>query len=301
MTYSILARDPETGEMGVATQSQAFAVGHSVPWALPGFGVIATQSMGEPAYGELGLDGLRAGLTAQEALVAVRSIDPHPERRQVAMIDGHGGIAAYTGAACIAEAGQRIGRDCCAIANMMRGDGVWDAMVEALEGSSGPLAPRLMAALHAAEAAGGDFRGQRSAAVKVVRAARSGRPWRDHVVDLRVDDHERPLEVLDRLVEKNARYNRMVRAFERALNGAAEEAAADVDGMAVEQAAIEPDLLMWRAAILALAGREREAESALESLPPAFVEVFRHLRTAGLVDRPDLWERLLARAGTREA
>lgn len=296
MTYSILARDPETGEMGVATQSQAFAVGHSVPWALPGFGVIATQSMGEPAYGELGLDALQAGLTAGEALTAIRSIDPYPERRQVAMIDGRGGIAAYTGSACIAAAGHRIGRNCVAVANMMRTEEVWDAMVEALEHSFGPLAPRLMKALRAAEDAGGDFRGQRSAAIQVVRAARSGRPWRDRVVELRVDDAARPLDLLEAQVEKSARYNRMVSAFERALDGKPEEAAEDVCGMAEEEAGDEPDLLMWRAAILALAGHEREAAAALEALDeqaPAFVEVFRQLETAGLVHEPELWARVL--------
>jgi uncharacterized Ntn-hydrolase superfamily protein len=296
VTYSILARDPQSGEMGVATQSQAFAVGHSVPWAMPGFGVIATQSMGEPAYGELGLDNLQAGLTAQEALTAIRSIDPHPERRQVAMIDGNGGIAAYTGSACIAAAGHAIGATCVAVANMMRTERVWDAMVETLERTTGPLAPRLMAALRAAEDAGGDFRGQRSAAIMVVRATRSGRPWRDRVVDLRVDDHERPLDLLDRLVEKNARYNRMVSAFERALDGEAKEAAEDVDGMPIEDAAAEPDQLMWGAAILALAGREKEAARPLAELQgraPAFVEVFRHLETSGLVHRPELWKRVL--------
>ena len=102
MTYSILARDTDTGEMGVASQSQAFAVGDSVPWASPGHGVIATQSMGEPAYGELGLEAMRAGLTASEALTALRSVDPRPERRQVAMIDGQGDIAVYTGDRCVA-------------------------------------------------------------------------------------------------------------------------------------------------------------------------------------------------------
>jgi uncharacterized Ntn-hydrolase superfamily protein len=204
MTYSILARDPETGEMGVATQSQAFAVGHSVPWAMSGYGIIATQSMGEPAYGEVGLDALRSGLTAQEALTAISSIDPHPERRQVAMIDGRGGIAAYTGEKCIAQAGHRIGETCCAVANMMATERVWDAMVETLEATSGALASRLMAALRAAEKAGGDFRGSRSAAILVVCARRSGRPWRDNVFDLRVEDHADPLAELDRLIDKSA-------------------------------------------------------------------------------------------------
>ncbi|WP_108681297.1 DUF1028 domain-containing protein [Methyloceanibacter sp. wino2] len=296
MTYSILARDPKTGEMGVATQSQAFAVGHSVPWTMPGFGVIATQSMGEPAYGDLGLDALRAGLTASEALTAISSIDAHPERRQVAMIDGDGRMAAYTGSACIAEAGHAFGDTCIAVANMMRTNGVWDAMVEAFERGSGTLATRLMAALHAAEKAGGDFRGQRSAAIKVVRATRSGRPWRDSVVDLRVDDHETPVDRLDALVERSARYNRMVSAFERALDGQASQALADVVDMPVAKTKSDADLQMWRAAILTLAGREEEASSALATLneyAPEFVDVFRHLETTGLVDEPAAWKRVL--------
>jgi uncharacterized Ntn-hydrolase superfamily protein len=300
MTYSILARDPETGEMGVATQSQAFAVGHSVPWAMSGYGIIATQSMGEPAYGEVGLDALRSGLTAQEALTAISSIDPHPERRQVAMIDGRGGIAAYTGEKCIAQAGHRIGETCCAVANMMATERVWDAMVETLEATSGALASRLMAALRAAEKAGGDFRGSRSAAILVVCARRSGRPWRDNVFDLRVEDHADPLAELDRLIDKSARYNRMVAAFERALDGDAKAAAEDIGGMDMEHVAREPDLMMWRAAILALAGREGDASDALERLArsaPQFVEAFRRLESDGLVDRSGLWQRVLPGGG----
>lgn len=298
MTCSILARDPETGEMGGATQSQAFAVGHSVLWTLPGHGAIATQSMGEPAYGELGLENLRAGLTAGEALTALRSVDPHPERRQVAMIDGRGGIAVYTGEKCIAAAGHRLGEGCCALANMMASDGVWDAMVEAFEAAEGRLAERLMTALHAAEATGGDFRGQRSASIQVVCARRSGRPWRDHLVDLRVDDHAAPLQVLDRLVEKSRHYNRMVSAFEQALDGEARAAARDIAGMAGAAAMAEPDLLMWRAAILALAGQEAEAAQALTDLSraaPAFVIAFRRLAESGLIEDRALWDRLLAR------
>lgn len=296
MTYSILGRDARTGEMGIASQSQAFAVGHSVPWAMAGVGVIATQSMGEPAYGTLGLDVLWAGLTASEALTAIRSIDPHPERRQVAMIDGDGKMSAYTGEACIGEAGHEVGDSCVAVANMMRTEAVWGAMVDAFERSGGPLAPRLLSALRAAEEAGGDMRGQRSAVVKVVRATRSGRPWRDDVVDLRVDDHAAPLDVLGRLVEKSGRYNCVVSAFERALDGEAREAAVDVDELPWEAAEAEPDLLMWRAAIFALAGREEEASAALSQLQrraPVFVEVFRRLETAGVVDQPELWGRLL--------
>ncbi|MTV25216.1 DUF1028 domain-containing protein [Nitriliruptoraceae bacterium ZYF776] len=296
MTYSIVARDPQTGFMGVATQTQALAVGASVPWALPGYGVIATQSMGEPMYGELGLDMLRNGLTATEVLAALRSVDPHPARRQVAMVDSEGGIDVYTGDDCVAAAGHQVGDGCAALANMVAGPRVWEAMVETFAGSTAPFTRRLLAALHAAEDAGGDFRGRRSAAVLVVRAERTGRPWRDHVVDLRVDDHEDPLRELDRLVDKSSRYHRVVAAFELALNGEADVAVLDLDRMREEDPSDEPDLLMWRAIALGLAGREDEARSAFEDLAgtnPAFVEAARRFGPAGLVPDRALLERIL--------
>lgn len=296
MTYSILARDPRTGQMGVASQSQAFAVGSSVPWALPGYGVIATQSMGEPMYGELGLDGLRAGLTAHEALTALRSVDPHPERRQVGMVDGQGRIASYTGGSCVPAAGHRVGDQCCALANMVASEDVWDAMVVAYQATSGSLASRLLAALHAAEDAGGDVRGRRSAAVLVVRAERTGRPWRDQVADLRVDDSPEPLRDLDRLVERSERYHRVVEAFERALDGDPESAADALDRVEDTDGEVDPDLLMWRGTVLALAGRGDEARRAfsrLDAVAPQFVETARRFVPAGLVPHPELLERFL--------
>jgi uncharacterized Ntn-hydrolase superfamily protein len=241
MTYSIVARDARTGEMGVASQSQAFAVGSSVPWALPGYGAVATQSMGEPMYGELGLDALRAGLTASEALTALRSIDPHPERRQVAMVDGDGNFAVYTGDGCVPEAGHRQGKGCVALANMVVAEDVWASMVDRFEATRGPLATRLVAALHAAEEAGGDFRGRRSASILVVQAVRTGRPWRDQIVDLRIDEHPDPVKELDRLVTHSARYHQMVEAFERALDGDARAALDRLEGSPVPDPAADPD------------------------------------------------------------
>lgn len=296
MTYSIVARDPRTGQMGVATQTQALAVGASVPWALPGYGVIATQSMGEPMYGELGLDMLRGGLTAPEVLAALRSVDPHPERRQVAMVDTDGGMDVYTGSDCVEAAGHRLGEHCCALANMVASAAVWEGMVDAYEATDGPLAKRLVAALHAAEAAGGDFRGRRSAAVLVVREQRTGRPWRDMVVNLRVDDHPEPLHELERLLDQSSRYHRVVSAFERALNGDTAAAVADLDRMREEDPHTEPDLLMWRAIVYGLAGREDDARSLFEELDecgPAFVEAARRFGPAGLLPDRDLLARLL--------
>ncbi|MGJ7441796.1 DUF1028 domain-containing protein [Aquipuribacter sp. MA13-6] len=286
MTYSIIARDPETGQMGVATQSQAFAVGSSVSWAAPGAGVVATQSMGEPMYGDLGLDALRAGLTADEALTALRSVDPHPERRQVGMVDAAGRFAVYTGEACVAAAGHLVGDCSVSLANIVRGPQVWEAMVESFEASTGWLPRRLLGALRAAEDAGGDERGQRSAAVVVVRSQRSGRPWQDQVVDLRVDDAPDAVSALSRLVEHTDVYHRTVEAFELALDGQGAAAVAALPEQ-VPTPAGEPDLTLWRAVVLAAAGRAEEARDlgvGLAAARPDFVEVARRFVPAGLVD-----------------
>lgn len=288
MTYSIAARDPETGQMGLATQSQAFAVGSSVPWTEPGFGVIATQSVAEPYYGELGLDLLRGGMTAREALHALRSVDPHPERRQVVMIDASGRIAAYTGDGCVPAAGHRVGEHCCALANLVTGPEVWDAMVDTFESTDGPLTERLVGALLAAEEAGGDLRGRRSAAVTVVRSQRTGRPWQDQLVDLRVDDHEDPVVELCRLVGVSETYHDVVRGFELALDGEPVRGAGvldDLDGVGFT----DPDLCMWRAIVLALAGRHDDAVEGFSQLSrrhPAFIEAARRMAPVDLFDDP---------------
>jgi uncharacterized Ntn-hydrolase superfamily protein len=294
MTYSIVARDPSNGQMGVATQSQAFAVGSSVAWAMAGHGVIATQSMGEPMYGQLGLEMMRSGLTANEALTALRRIDPHPERRQVAMIDPRGRLDVYTGEACVAEAGHHVGDGCVALANMMTHHGVWCAMTEAFDRAEGTLALRMLEALRAAEGAGGDVRGRRSAAILVVCSESSGRPWRDHIVDLRVDDHADPVGELARLMDYNTRYHRMVEAFELAMDDRATEAL-DHLGDLSPKVDDEPELALWHAVILAKAGREGEAAAVLRDLNatmPHFVETARRFRSVRLVD-PDLLGRIL--------
>jgi uncharacterized Ntn-hydrolase superfamily protein len=295
VTYSIVARDPETGEMGVATQSQAFAVGSSVPFALPGQGVIATQSMGEPMYGEIGLDLLRGGFTADEVLTALRSVDPQPERRQVAVLDATGDIAAYTGGGCVTSAGQHAGENCLALANMVTSPAVWGAMVERFQTAGGPLAKRLLLALHAAEDEGGDLRGKRSAAVVVVRATSTGRPWHDTVADLRVDASPEPVDELDRLVVKRARYQDVVRAFQQALDGDPVTADRYLEQLRPQDPEDEPDQLLWRAVVAALAGREgaaREMLGELNAAAPPFVETARRYGPAGLVPQ-DLLERIL--------
>ncbi|UXA17838.1 DUF1028 domain-containing protein [Mycobacterium sp. SMC-4] len=295
MTYSIIGRDADTGEMGVATQSQAFAVGSSVPFALPGHGVIATQSMAEPMYGDVGLDLLRGGFTAEEALTALRSVDPHPERRQVAVLTVTGEVAVYTGDGCVAEAGHVVGEECAALANMVVSPDVWEAMRKSFESRPEPLTQRLLRALHAAEDAGGDFRGRRSAAVTVVRANTTGRPWHDRVMDLRVDDSTDPVTELDRLTTKWERYQRVVGAFQLALNGDPHTADRQLEELRPQDPVLEPDQALWRAVVAALAGREDAAREIVEQLgatAPQFVEAARRFAPAGLLPR-DVVERLL--------
>jgi uncharacterized Ntn-hydrolase superfamily protein len=286
VTYSIVARDAGTGEMGVATQSQAFAVGSSVPFALPGHGVIATQSMAEPMYGSVGLDLLQGGFTAQEVLTALSSVDPQPERRQVAVLGVNGDFAAYTGDQCVEAAGHLIGDTCVALANMAASPVVWESMVERYESSGGPLSQRLLNALQAAEEAGGDFRGRRSAAIMVIRPSTTGRPWHDMAVDLRVDDSPDPVAALAELLVTRARYQDVVRAFQQAIDGDPVTADRELELLRPMDATTEPDQLMWRAVVAALAGREDAARAMLSDLAttaPQFLEAARRFGKAGLM------------------
>ena len=286
MTCSIAARDSQTREMGVTTQSQAFTVGSSVSFARPGNGASATQSMAEPMYGQVGLDLLRGGFTAAESLTALSSVDPHPERRQVAVLDVDGDLAVYTGAGCVEAAGHLQGENCVALANMVESPAVWISMVERFENTGGSLATRLLAALQAAEDNGGDIRGRRSAAVVVVRATTTGRPWRDTVVDLRVDDSARPVEELDRLMVNLSRYHDVVRAFQLAIDGDPLTADRELEMLRPQDAKHEPDQLLWRALVAAMAGREDSARQMfvdLRAAHPQFVEVGRRFGRAGIV------------------
>jgi uncharacterized Ntn-hydrolase superfamily protein len=295
VTYSIVARDPDTGEMGVATQSQAFAVGSSVPFALPGHGVIATQSMAEPMYGSVGLDLLQGGFTAQEVLTALSSVDPQPQRRQVAVLGVNGDLAAYTGDHCVDAAGHLIGETSVALANMAASPAVWESMVERFESSGGPLAQRLLNSLQAAEEAGGDFRGRRSAAIKVIRATTTGRPWHDAVVDLRVDDSPDPLTALAELLVTRARYQDVVRGFQQAIDGDPVTADRELELLRPMDPVTEPDQLMWRAVVAALAGREDAAREMLAELAksaPQFLEAARRFGKAGLMPA-DVIERIV--------
>jgi uncharacterized Ntn-hydrolase superfamily protein len=208
-TYSIVARDADTGEMGVAVQSHWFSVGTSVAWAEAGVGAVATQSFIDPSYGPLGLDLMRAGRSAPDALKGLLLADEGRDVRQVAMVDATGRVAAHTGAKCIPAAGDFVGEGFSVQANLMEKDTVWPAMAKAFQSTRGDLAERMLAALEAAEAQGGDIRGKQSAALLVVKGTPSGRPWQDRLFDLRVEDHASPVVELRRLVTLQRAYNLM--------------------------------------------------------------------------------------------
>jgi uncharacterized Ntn-hydrolase superfamily protein len=208
-TYSIVARDPQAGLLGVAVQSHWFSVGSVVPFAEAGVGAVATQSFVESSYGPLGLTLMRTGRTAPEALAALLAGDSGREVRQVGMVDARGGVATHTGNLCIPAAGGQAGNGYVVQANLMEKATVWPAMARAYEAASGDLAERMLAALDAAEAEGGDIRGRQSAALVVVKAQSTGRPWADRIFELRVEDHEAPLLELRRLVGLQRAYNHM--------------------------------------------------------------------------------------------
>ncbi|HUY74929.1 MAG TPA: DUF1028 domain-containing protein [Candidatus Dormibacteraeota bacterium] len=206
MTYSIVARDQDSGELGVAVQSHYFQVGPVVPWARSGVGAVATQSQVNVSFGPLGLDLLQAGHTAEQALKALLAGDPGAESRQVAIVDAAGNVAAHTGSKCIPAAGHRAGDGFSCQANLMERATVWDAMCAAYTSARVPLAERMMAALEAAEAEGGDIRGRQSAAMLVVSGTPTGRSWEDRVIDLRVEDAPDPLAELRRLLRLKRAY-----------------------------------------------------------------------------------------------
>jgi uncharacterized Ntn-hydrolase superfamily protein len=246
VTYSIIAFDPETRECGVAVQSHWFSVGGLVTWAEPGIGAVATQAVVEPAYGPGGLELMRAGRSAPEALAGLVAADSLAAARQVALVDGHGGIAAHTGSDCMPFAGQVVDQHHSCQANLMRSGKVWGAMSEAYLGASGTLAERLLDALDAGEAAGGDRRGRQSAALLVVGA--EGEPWR-RLVDLRVEDHDDPLGELRRLERLNHSYA-MVREGDEIAVAGDHLMAADIYVAAWERMPENHELKFWAALAL---------------------------------------------------
>ena len=285
-TYSIVARDPATGELGVAVQSHWFSVGSIVTWAEAGVGAVATQSFVDPGYGPRGLELMRRGIPAPEALAELVAKDAQRDGRQVAMIDASGRVSAYTGTSAIAAAGHYVGRDFSVQANMMANDTVWPAMRAAFESTKGDLAERMLAALEAAEQAGGDVRGRQSAAILVVKAKGTGRPWAgaDRVFDLRVEDHPAPVGELRRLM-------RLQRAYAHANRGDELMTERNVDLALKEYEAasrLAPEIVelpFWHAVSLASIGREAEAMpifKAVFSKEPVWAELLERLPAAGL-------------------
>jgi uncharacterized Ntn-hydrolase superfamily protein len=222
VTYSVVARDPDTGELGVAVQSHWFSVGPIVPWARPGVGAVATQANVNVSFGPRALDLLEQGLEPQAAVERLTNEDPDSAGRQLAVIDASGRVAAFTGESCFDHAGHVTGDGVSCQANIMASPTVWPAMLKAYETSAGSLTMRLLAALDAAETEGGDLRGRQSAAIVVVPA--EGQPW-DTVVSLRVEDHPYPLVELRRLVDMHAAYLAAGEADELLNQGQLDEAA----------------------------------------------------------------------------
>jgi uncharacterized Ntn-hydrolase superfamily protein len=296
MTYSIVARDSETGQFGVAVQSHFFSVGPIVPWAEAGVGAVATQAFAEVSYGPRGLELMRGGTSAGRALGVLVLADKEADRRQVAMVDGLGRVAAHTGERCIAEAGDRQDDGVSVQANMMLKPTVPDAMLAAYLGASGDLADRLLAALDAAEAEGGDIRGRQSAAMLVVKAQASGKPWLDRVVDLRVEDHPVPLEELRRLVEMRRGYDAVERAEQAAMQDDLETAAAEY-AKAEASVGDNVEASFWAGVSVAASGQEELARTLLAKSFAAhdgWKELLRRLPAAGMFpDDPALIERLL--------
>lgn len=208
-TYSIVAFDPDTGEMGVAVQSHWFSVGSIVSWGEAGVGVVATQSFVNPQYGPDGLELLKKGMSPDEIVKKLTEEDEGRDVRQLAVLDSQGNVASYTGSNCIKDAGNIIGNNFSVQANMMLNDKVWPAMAEAFENSKGSLAERMLTAMEAGQAAGGDIRGKQSAAILVVAAENTGKPWMDRKVDLRIEDHKSPLKELRRLLTVHSAYSFM--------------------------------------------------------------------------------------------
>ncbi len=206
-TFSIVAADPEREELGLATQSKFLAVGSVVPWALAGVGAVATQSWANTSYGPRGLDLLRRGAHPQEALDQLLEDDAERESRQMGIVDARGQAATYTGGGCFPWAGGRTGRNYACQGNILVSAETVDAMATAFEASKGQeLATRLVAALQAGQAAGGDSRGQQSAALVVVRPGGGYGGFNDRFLDLRVDDHPAPIDELERLLKLHKLY-----------------------------------------------------------------------------------------------
>jgi uncharacterized Ntn-hydrolase superfamily protein len=299
VTYSIVALDERTGELGVAVQTRWLAVGALVPWLRPGVGAIATQSFVDTRYGFSGIELLAAGRSAHDALSELIAADRDPGVRQVGIVDAAGRSAAHTGAECVVAAGHLTGRGVSVQANMMERPTVWPAMLAAYEGSTGDLADRLVTALLAAEGEGGDVRGRQSAALVVVPGRPDAHPW-DIRYDIRVDDARAPLDELERLLALNRAYEALDAAFEALAVGETSAALAFFE----QAASLAPDddqVRLWQSLAVFDSGDEERGRrlyrSALEAEPRAGEHLRRFLAAGQLPGQ----ERLVARLTEGEA
>jgi uncharacterized Ntn-hydrolase superfamily protein len=279
VTYSIVARDPGTGELGVAVQSRWFGVGSVVPWLEPGVGAVATQSFVEVAHGYNGLRLLRAGRSAEAALAEVLRDDADERLRQVGIVDASGAAAAHTGLGCIRYASHLVAPGVSVQANMMERPTVPAAMLAAFRGTDGDLATRFQAALHAAEREGGDVRGRQSAALVVVPGPGAdgvpAPPWAKRF-DVRVEDHRAPLEELDRLVTLARAYDALDEAETAFSEGSPDHGAARA--RSVDLAPDDDQIVLWSAVGLVAAGRIDEARRAFARAVAIEPRAGEHLR-----------------------
>ena len=296
-TFSIVARDPNTGELGVAVQSHWFSVGSVVPWAESGVGAVATQSFVDPSYGILGLALMRTGRSAPDTLKGLLAADEGREVRQVAMIDAQGRVDAWTGKNDIQAAGHHVGKDYSVQANLMLNDKVWPAMAAAFEATRGDLAQRMLAALDAAQAVGGDIRGRQSAALIVVTGKPTGQAWKDRIFDLRVDDSAEPLKELRRLVTLQRAYNHM-NAGDLAVEKKDNEGALREYGAAEKLVPDSAEMIYWHAVALVNMGRVDESLPLFRrvfAMDRNWIELTSRLPKSGLLpDDSKLIERIVS-------
>lgn len=288
-TFSIVARDPLTGDLGVAVQSHWFSVGSVVAWAEAGVGAIATQAMAEVSYGPLGLDLLRGGKSASQALKALLATDEGSELRQVAIVDGSGRVATHTGSRCIKEAGHLTGEGFSVQANMMLNDTVWKAMFEAYQAAlkkpSIDLPERLLLALEVAQNCGGDIRGKQSAAIKIVSSKQNSKPWAEVLMELRVEENPEPLPELRRLVGIHKAYEFMNKGDEF-LGKGEKKKAMHAYSSAAKLAPHIVEIPFWNAVTLADNGNLDEALPIFKDVftrEPIWKELLNRLPASGLI------------------
>ena len=289
MTYSIVARDPETGELGVAVQTCTFGVGRMVPWAIAGVGAVATQAMGEPAYGPRCLDAMGAGASSADALAAARELDGASAIRQVGVVDASGAADAFTGEMTLEYAGHVVGDGWSIQANMMATPDVWPAMAEAYASAKGSFGERLLATLRAGEAAGGDARGHMSAAMLIVEGVRQEHPWEGRVIDIRVDHTTGdPITELERLYHAALAYRHFSHGVDTIMSGDPNGALRETDA-GLELLPGDGNLRFLRVGALAASGDvDRGVAEAQELLRerPSWATVARSFHERGYMVLP---------------